>query len=200
LPDFDVAICDVKCVDPTLTAMGPFPKEKLESHVEALLKRERDQRVAQALSRILRPRWKETGIRVLVLHNPRVVEFEPHLRHEGLSDLVNQFRSRAGTFVHKTYYSSKALLDAIVSALSGQTLPSEDAQRMSKRKRAAARKQGRAERWAVRKREAIAKVWDSHADGAAWREANRKANLSRYLSPAEREQLKAELEAKPRKA
>jgi hypothetical protein len=71
---------------------------------------------------------------------------------------------------------------------------------MSKRKRAAAREQYRAERWAVRKREAIAKVWASHADGAAWREANRKANLSRYLSAAEREQLKAEFEAKPRKA
>jgi hypothetical protein len=27
LPDFDVAICDVRCIDPTLTAMGPFPKE-----------------------------------------------------------------------------------------------------------------------------------------------------------------------------
>ena len=145
LPDFDVAICDVKCIDPTLTAIGPFPKEGLESHVEALLKRERDQRVAQALSRILRPRWKETGIRVLVLHNPRIVEFEPHLRHEDLSDLANQFRARAGTFVHKAYYSSKALLDAIVSARLGQTLPPEDAQRMSKRKRAAAREQCRAE-------------------------------------------------------
>ena len=88
LPEFDVAICDVQCIDPTLTAIGPFPQEGLESHVEALLKRERDQRVAQALSRILRPRQQETGLRVLALHNPRVIEIEPLFQHEDLSALV----------------------------------------------------------------------------------------------------------------